>query len=69
MFVYRSWHPKDHLCCPNKLLDGEIWKWHISSEFIYLEFYNLTYGYEYPEGKNLKSLKTKWRFYVIVLVC
>ena len=57
MFAYGSWHSGIHLCCPNKRTDGKIQKWHINSEFIYAEIYNLTYKYEYPEDKNLKLLR------------
>ena len=66
MFAYGSWQPESHLCCPNKFPDDEIWKWHISSGFVYPELCNLTYGYEYPKDKNLKSLSTKWIFYMSV---
>jgi len=62
MFTYESWHPKSHLCCPNKLLDGKIQKWHISFEFVYPELCSLTYGYKYPEDKNLKLFRKKWKW-------
>jgi len=64
MFVYGSWHPEGHLCCPGKLSDGEIHKWHISYGFVYPKLCDLTYGYEYPEDKNFKSLRTKRIFHV-----
>ena len=64
MFVYGSWHPECHLCYPDKLPNGEIQKWHISSKFVYPKLCNLTYGYEYLEGNFFKSLRTKWTFCV-----
>ena len=68
MFAYGSWHPEGYLCYPNKLRDGEIQKWqHISSWLVYPELCNLTYGYEYPKDKNLKSLKIKLTFHVSAL--
>jgi len=56
-----------YFCCPSKLSDGEIHKWHISSKFVYSELCDLTYGYEYPKDKFFHSLRTKQTFYVSVL--
>jgi len=39
----------------------------ISFGVVYPKLCNLTYGYEYPEDKNLKSLRKKWTFYMSVL--
>jgi len=64
MFAYGSWHLESYLCCSGKLLDGEIRKWHISSEFVYLKLCNLTYVYKYSKGKFFKSLWTKQTFHV-----